>query len=462
MADQVTTSLAQAKILVMQGLAGKAPRINAGGVWEVFDNATQTWVATGIYAHGQDAYSPYVSDSGYWYVWDDQNQEYVNTNVKAQGPQGETGPQGPQGVQGVQGPTGATGQKGDQGDPGVSPEVTISEIAGGHRVTITDATHPLGQSFAVMNGSGIPEDVKVALLDCFENVAWINDDGQTYYDALYAALYPPKTLVSISAAFDQGSAVIYDTDSLDTLKQYLTVTAHYDDSSTGVVTNYTLSGTLTVGTSTITVLYNGKTTTFSVTVTSLLPSEYQRVEYIANPSNAYITTTIPIALGNTVHVQSLLSAKPSATANVCGGTANSQNRAYVSYSTSNNYVGAWVGNTNCFPLVSDLYSSVLESWTTVPSGSVYFKGKNASTENEKTVNGTTTALTALELFRAGSAGGAFAGRVYFLEVLNGETPTAQLYPCYRIADNKVGMYDIVNEEFYTSSNSTAFTKGADV
>lgn len=94
MSDQITTSLAQAKILVMQGMKG---------------------------------------DTG------------------EQGPTGATGPQGPQGVQGVQGPTGATGQKGDQGDPGVSPEVTISEITGGHRVTITDAEHPQGQSFDVMD-----------------------------------------------------------------------------------------------------------------------------------------------------------------------------------------------------------------------------------------------------------------------------------------------------------------------
>lgn len=117
---------------------------------------------------------------------------------------------------------------------------------------------------------GVPlrlsEEIKQALLDCFENVAWINDQGQTYYDALYAALYPPVDVLSISAVFTQGSAVIYDTDDLDTLKQYLVVTATMTDSTTQTVTNYTLSGALTVGTSTITVSYSGKTTTFNVTV----------------------------------------------------------------------------------------------------------------------------------------------------------------------------------------------------
>lgn len=120
-------------------------------------------------------------------------------------------------------------------------------------------------------GSGMSAEAVAALLDCFEHVAWVDDDGQDYYDALYEALTsedptPSATVTSISAVFTQGNNVVYDTDSLDTLKQYLTVTANYSDSTTQTVTNYTLSGTLTAGTSTITVLYGGKTTTFSVVV----------------------------------------------------------------------------------------------------------------------------------------------------------------------------------------------------
>lgn len=78
------------------------------------------------------------------------------------------------------------------------------------------------------------------------------------------------TLSSISCVFNQGSAVILSTDSLDSLKQYLTVTAHWSDSTTSTVasSDYTLSGTLTVGTSTITASYGGKTDTFTVVVSS--------------------------------------------------------------------------------------------------------------------------------------------------------------------------------------------------
>lgn len=115
---------------------------------------------------------------------------------------------------------------------------------------------------------GISNDAKVALLACFQHVAWIDEHGQSYYDALEDALYASgKTLVSISATFNQGQNIVYTDDTLDSLKQYLTVTATYDDSSTATVVAYTLSGTLTEGTSTITVSYSGKTTTFNVTVT---------------------------------------------------------------------------------------------------------------------------------------------------------------------------------------------------
>ena len=71
---------------------------------------------------------------------------------------------------------------------------------------------------------------------------------------------------SISAVYTQGNKTIYSDTSLDALKSNLVVTASYTDSTTETVTAYTLSGTLAIGTSTITVSYRGKTTTFDVVV----------------------------------------------------------------------------------------------------------------------------------------------------------------------------------------------------
>lgn len=116
--------------------------------------------------------------------------------------------------------------------------------------------------------TGLSEEAKVALLDCFEHVAWIDEHGQDYYDALYDALYPDSGLVRITATFTQGSTVIYPSTPLNDLKAYLTVTGYYNDGSSGRITDYALSGTLTVGTSTVTVTAEGKTATFDVVVTA--------------------------------------------------------------------------------------------------------------------------------------------------------------------------------------------------
>ena len=124
------------------------------------------------------------------------------------------------------------------------------------------------------SGGGLTADIKSALLACFANVAWAGNDGQDFYDALDIALNPPANLVSISAVYTQSGAV-YTNTSLDSLKSDLVVTATYSDSTTSVISSgYTLSGTLTEGTSAITVSYGGKTTTFNVTVIPAPKMEY--------------------------------------------------------------------------------------------------------------------------------------------------------------------------------------------
>lgn len=116
-------------------------------------------------------------------------------------------------------------------------------------------------------GGGLSDSAKAALITLLEKVAYIDDNGQQYIDNLEDALYN-RTLSSISAVFTQGGATITPNTPLDDLRQYLVVTATYSDGTTRTVTDYTLSGTLTVGTSTITATWKDKTDTFSVTVST--------------------------------------------------------------------------------------------------------------------------------------------------------------------------------------------------
>ena len=152
----------------------------------------------------------------------------------------------------------------DPTDPIVDASLSLSGAAADAKKTGDEIS---GLKSAIAQG-GMKDSIKQALIGLADAVGYKNDSiGATARSALYHALYDTEVL-SITAVFTQGTAVIYDTDSLDSLKPYLTVTAYYDDGTNGEITSYTLSGTLTVGTSTITVTYGGLTTTFTVTVTA--------------------------------------------------------------------------------------------------------------------------------------------------------------------------------------------------
>ena len=75
----------------------------------------------------------------------------------------------------------------------------------------------------------------------------------------------PLTLTGITAVYSSTNAIFPDTN-LYTLRAGLTVTGNYTGGFTKTLTDYTLSGGLTTGESVITVRYQGRTTTFKVTV----------------------------------------------------------------------------------------------------------------------------------------------------------------------------------------------------
>lgn len=137
---------------------------------------------------------PKIGENKTWLVWDGTQEKYVDTGVYCGGevgPTGETGPEGKQGIPGMDGQDGigiqsveqtttstedggtnvvtatktdgttstfyvrngsqgSTGPAGSDGQDGVSPLVSVSEITGGHRVSIQDADGT--SSFDVMDG----------------------------------------------------------------------------------------------------------------------------------------------------------------------------------------------------------------------------------------------------------------------------------------------------------------------
>lgn len=164
-----------------------------------------------------------------------------------------------------------------------------------NQITIDGTTYDIEDTTARAS-TGVTDDIKVALLNCFQNVAWTTSSGQTYYDALYDALYAGATVESITATYTQRGTV-YDTDTLDSLKSDLVVVATYSDNTTNTITSYTLSGTLLEGTSTITVNYNTVSTTFNVTVTT--DAIYSLSNTVFDGSSTYYDTGIQLLASDT-------------------------------------------------------------------------------------------------------------------------------------------------------------------
>lgn len=52
------------------------------------------------------------------------------------------------------------------------------------------------ECYAETGGTGLSDEAKTALLNCFAHVAWTDEHGQDYYDALESALYPTYTITN--------------------------------------------------------------------------------------------------------------------------------------------------------------------------------------------------------------------------------------------------------------------------
>lgn len=329
----------------------------------------------------------------------------------------------------------------------------------------------------IENISGISDDVKAALLQIASKVAYIDDDGADYYQDLYDALYPPAALESITAVYTQ-SGTVYDTASLDDLKEDLVVTAHWDGQADSTVpsSSYTLSGTLAVGTSTITVSYGGKTDTFTVTVTQEPPYEFY--DYIQGDGTAYIDTGLKAStyLGSYTHE-----------IKVAHGASENERPIYGARE-------GW-GNTNCRIIWQKnlgysvaLAGSATANYTTMVSESnydphviklgsdkkVYFDGEQISDYSSGSFGTITKTFNFLLFTQAnGQSGsgyfaidGGYASapskcRIYYFKVFDSNNDlVAYMQPAKRKSDDAVGMYDSVRDTFYQNPRgSGALTLG---
>ncbi len=189
-----------------------------------------------------------------------------------------------------------------------------------------------------------------------------------------------------------------------------------------------------------------------------VPSEYQEVEYIESSGTQYIDTGMNLNQNNGVEFK--ISNITYGNAKLFGSrsSASSNNFSIISTSTSivldfQNY------NNNRLQVTTPISEPITISLN---------NQKMIVNTNEKNIGTYTSFTTPGHAYIFNGAGsfpngyGLSSMRLYYCKIYDNGTLVRDYIPCYRKSDNEPGLYDLVNNVFYTNAGSDSFTYGNEV
>lgn len=201
---------------------------------------------------------------------------------------------------------------------------------------------------------------------------------------------------------------------------------------------------------------------------SNIPNEYKEVEYIESTGTQYINTNIIPT--NTTGVEAKITiCNDNHRDNIfigCRDTGNGENRYWIDVDWSTDtLIFGFNGNTN----INDRY---LLKGSDV--GKSFIISMNYMNDRTGKVNGITydTSISSKTLVsiskpiyifagnRSGSAAYQYSGKLYNLKITDGTNVIRNFVPCYRNSDNVAGLYDLVNNVFYTNQGTGNFIVGS--
>lgn len=192
--------------------------------------------------------------------------------------------------------------------------------------------------------------------------------------------------------------------------------------------------------------------------TRILPEGYTQVEYITSDGNSYIDTNLQINGDFEIDLDFIKNQSSSGEQPIIS-IWTSQYNYWNLYIKTNNvlewYVaGHYIADNNA------LTQGVKNKVTLKRSGNDFtFKQNNSSTTFTYSNDNNTTTL---KLFNRGDLNGSSTVSIGAVSIKKSNVLVMKLIPCYRNSDTVIGMYDIVNDIFYTNAGTGTFLKGNDV
>ena len=190
-----------------------------------------------------------------------------------------------------------------------------------------------------------------------------------------------------------------------------------------------------------------------------IPANYQQVEYIESTGTQYIDTgviansTMKIDLKcRCLESSFVFGSRSSASSGYSGLTFESNNPVNVRWGNSilvND--DQYVVNQDYIVHIENGNSSINNKSSQTSYGDSFFNGNIYLFA----INNNSTS-SSINLSQYGK------NRIYYFKIYDGNNEIRNFVPCYRKSDNKPGLYDLVNNVFYTNQGTGDFTKGDDV
>ena len=195
---------------------------------------------------------------------------------------------------------------------------------------------------------------------------------------------------------------------------------------------------------------------------SRLPNAYQEAEYLESTGTQGFLTGVYFKPYTTIHVEFMWTALTQ-DKDIIGAEGGTNGFAiFINCFNGKNRLVIKTANSNM--LSSDSFSANIKYVADVIGWSagttVFFNGGQWNT-----LGSITTTNYPLQLFgrnASGSLNNRPSCRIYNCTIMDGSTLVRNFVPCYRKSDSVAGMYDLVNDLFYTNEGTGSFIVGADV
>lgn len=201
---------------------------------------------------------------------------------------------------------------------------------------------------------------------------------------------------------------------------------------------------------------------------SVLPSAYQQVEYIEATGTQYIDTGLLPTENNVAEIDFELTGYVNSSYIAIVSASTHMYLVHLAHSSGSNihFVPCWntySAGDRFVPL--SLNARCKATCFSGNAGTII--GMAVSTDGKMTSasggNQTYTPTNNYFIFARNNGGGAVSyqakAKLYGLTLYTNGVKQREFYPCYRKSDDEIGLYDVVNDVFYTNSGTGTFERG---